>query len=396
MPSNRWGAGDWINEGAQLLRHDPALGQRLISQGLRVDPGISVGWFNLGLGLHQRGRINAAIRAYQLALNLEHPATESIQANLSQDLLLKGRFQEGWHHYEQRLNNRSKHDHSYFEAMAGPSWTGPNDARPFEHLVLVAEQGFGDTLQFLRLALALRDQGLAITLFCQRALVPLLAEGCQGIAVCSEVPASQFSAGTRWCPLMSLPHRLNLCGHNIPLSQGYLKAAPQRITQWAKALPRRNGIRRIALHWQGNPNHEGKIYSLGRSVPFQALTPLASITNAEFILVQKGEGLKQVYGGSGFPLAPHQEPFIASMDFRDTAAVLKSCDLLISSDSGVVHLAGALGVPTWVALRWIPEWRWGLGSASTPWYSSVRLFRQPRQGDWASVVQAMVDALKCR
>ena len=117
------------------------------------------------------------------------------------------------------------------------------------------------------------------------------------------------------------------------------------------------------------------------------------LQQVEFVFVQKGEARHQVTAAAGFRFAQGQALLDNSMDFRDTAAVLTDCDLLISADSGVVHLAGALGVPSWVALRWIPEWRWGLGSPSTPWYSCMKLFRQPRPGDWASVVQTIVNIL---
>ena len=159
-------------------------------------------------------------------------------------------------------------------------------------------------------------------------------------------------------------------------------------------MPRRTGLRRVALHWQGNPEHEGKVYSRGRSMPFDSLLPLASEEKTEFVVVQKGEGLKQLKPQTGFRFAPGQELLTASMDFRDTAAALISCDLLISADSGVVHVAGALGVPTWVALRWIPEWRWGLQGRTTPWYESLRLFRQPHDGAWTDVVQVMKQELQ--
>lgn len=396
MTAQHWSASDWINRGAEQARHDPVLSQRLISRGLCEEPRIAEGWFNLGLALHQRRRINAAIRAYLHALQQPHAPVASIETNLSQDLLLAGDFQNGWRFYEQRLNDKSKHDHHYFEGMAGAIWQGPSDPRPCEHLVLVAEQGFGDTLQFLRMALQLRDRGLEITLFCQPALVPLLQESCTGLRVCSEVPKNWFTASTRWCPLMSLPHRLNLNASNIPHSQGYLQAEPKRRAQWRRHLPKAEGMRRIALHWQGNTKHEGKLYSMGRSMPFETLAPLATLHNVEFVVVQKGEARHQVTAAAGFRLAQGQALLDNSMDFRDTAAVLADCDLLISADSGVVHLAGALGVPSWVALRWIPEWRWGLNGSQTPWYKCLRLFRQPNQGNWRAVVKTMVHELQSK
>ena len=127
---------------------------------------------------------------------------------------------------------------------------------------------------------------------------------------------------------------------------------------------------------------------------FEQWLPLAQLPGVEFLSIQKGAGSEQLRLDAGLPFVAGQGDFSATLDFRDTAAVLANCDLLVSADSGVVHLAGAMGIPAWVALRWIPEWRWGLEGSSNPWYQSVRLFRQPRNGDWNSVVQAMATALQ--
>ncbi len=121
--------------------------------------------------------------------------------------------------------------------------------------------------------------------------------------------------------------------------------------------------------------------------------PLAQCPGLELVSIQKGPGSEQLQQHPTLPWVAGQAAVSASLDFGDTAAILANCDLLISADSGVVHLAGAMGVPTWVALRWIPEWRWLLEGDNTPWYASVRLFRQPRDGDWASVVQRIVREL---
>jgi len=121
--------------------------------------------------------------------------------------------------------------------------------------------------------------------------------------------------------------------------------------------------------------------------------PLAQVPGVEFVSIQKGLGSKQLEQQHDLPLVAGQAQVSSSLDFRDTAAVLAHCDLLISADSGVVHLAGALGVPTWVALRWVPEWRWLLHGEVSPWYRSVRLFRQSSDGDWGSVVEAIRRAL---
>jgi hypothetical protein len=149
------------------------------------------------------------------------------------------------------------------------------------------------------------------------------------------------------------------------------------------------------LHWQGNPKHEGSLYSRGRSMPFEAWAELIARLpeQLEFVSLQKGAGSEQFRADLGLPFVRGQDVFSQSMDFLDTAAVVHQCDLVLSTDSGVVHLAGAMGIPTWVALRWIPEWRWGLSGQTTPWYTSLRLFRQTVDGDWGGVVRSMAEDL---
>ena len=145
---------------------------------------------------------------------------------------------------------------------------------------------------------------------------------------------------TLWCPLMSLPHRLQLDPSNIPLSEGYLKADTKRVNYWSKILKRSPGKRLVALHWQGNPKFERSIYSQGRSMSLEALSPLGDLRDIEFLCIQKGEAAKAINQVSSLPWVEGQETFSSTMDFRDTAAALTCCDLLISADSAVVHLAG--------------------------------------------------------
>ena len=383
-----WSAEQWCNIGASLLREDLTLARRLLNQSIQLMPETSSAWYNLGLALHQQRRITAAIRAYRHALGLPNAPISHVLSNLSQDLLLAGMFHDGWQAYEYRLKD-PKHNHSYFESHLGPAWKGHNDTRPCDNIVLLAEQGFGDTLQFLRLALQLQNEGIRTSLFCQSALIPLLHEQTALNEVFDEFTPTTFATNSRWCPLMSLAHRMDLTEKNIPLAGGYIQHNSSLEQEWKQKLQRKPNHRLIALHWQGNSEHEQKIYSLGRSFSFNELLSLKGIKNTEFIAIQKGEGLQQLQLDAGLQFVKGQETFNQTMDFRDTAAVIGNCDLVISSDSGVVHLAGAMGIPCWVALRWIPEWRWGLHGASTPWYESVRLFRQERQGDWKSVFHSI-------
>ena len=390
--TSSWTAHDWMNRGSELLDPDPWLAKRLLSRGLQLDPSEAIAWFNLGIGLHQQRRIAAAVRAYRHCLALPHnkETEQAARNNLAQDLLLLGRWHEGWDHYAQRFG-RKPGNYPLFARTFGPSHQGP--LKPEQPVLLMTEQGFGDTLQFSRYALHLQQQGFEVTLLSQPALVPLLrdAMGLQRVVEHLKLD-SWVGRQPIWLPLLNLLPALRSQELWAPYSSGYLEIEAERIQRWSTLLQRTPSKRLIALHWQGNPGHENSLYSRGRSLPFERLLALQQLADVEFVSIQKGAGSEQCRMDHNLNFVAGQEAVNQSMDFRDTAAVLANCDLLISSDSAVVHLAGAMGIPTWLALRWIPEWRWGLEGDRTAWYDSVRLFRQPRDGDWNTVIQAMVAA----
>jgi hypothetical protein len=391
LTMTNWAPETWINRGAELIASDPGMAQRMLAQGIRQMPDQGIAWFNLGLALHQRRRVPAAIKAYRHALNCAAPPVNEATTNLAQDLLLIGAFEEGWQLYENRFTSLGGTSWNQYTSNFGSPWEGFHDPRPCEHLVVVCEQGYGDTLQFCRLVVLLEQHGISTSLFCQESLTPFL-RSCSDI-VNIELTLTRQGRGVRWCPLLSLPHRLRINHDNIPFASGYLTAEPERISAWKQRLKRQSGKRLIALHWQGNPKFEKKLYSRGRSMPFSAWEKLAGLPGIEFLSIQKGAGNEQLRTDTKLPFVAGQREFDASFDFRDTAAALANCDLLLSADSSVVHLAGAMGLPTWIALSWVPEWRWGLEGDSTPWYSSARLFRQSYANDWESVVDAMAKAL---
>jgi tetratricopeptide (TPR) repeat protein len=386
-----WSTADWMNRGGELLDSDPWLGQRLLAWGICQAPQHPVGYYNLGISLHQQGRIGAAIRAYQQCLQLPEPPLVQVRNNLGQDLLLAGRWPEGWEHYQHRFSRRPG-NYPHFCRLFGAPQSGP--FRKGQTLVLLGEQGLGDTLQFCRFGLELQAQGLRVILLSQSALVPLLRESTALERIEDILDGGAFDPGSvGWLPLLDVPGRLGCRPDSIAHDQGYLQANPERTRHWGKQLQRTPGRRLIALHWQGNPGHENSLYSRGRSMRFEHWLGLRGLEQVEFVSIQKGAGSEQLRRDAGLPWVAGQAAVQASMDFRDTAAVLANCDLLLSADSGVVHLAGAMGVPTWVALRHVPEWRWGLQGELTPWYRSLRLFRQPWDGDWTSVVDRMRQAL---
>jgi hypothetical protein len=391
MNSCPWSAVDWLNAGGKLTEHNPVLAQRLLKRGLLTLPDTGIGLYNLGISLHQQGRPAAAARAYSLALQQADSPGAQGHRNLALDLLLAGQFNEGWLRYEQRLERMN---HRFFAQWMGVRWQGPSLHPPeqIHQLVLVSEQGFGDTLQFCRYALVLQQLGYEVKLFCQRQLTALLREG-SGIGHVSDaMDAAEDPAHTAWVPLMSVPGLLNTHNGNVPLAEGYLRVDPIRVEHWKQQLQRQPGKRLVALHWQGNPGSEGSCYSRGRSMALSHWAPLMQVPDLEVVAIQKGDALAQRQQ-LPLPWVRGQAAVEASMDFRDTAAVLKHCDLLISADSAVVHLAGAMAVPTWVALKRVPEWRWGLSEHMTPWYHSLRLFRQQQADHWGSVVWSICRAL---
>ena len=188
---------------------------------------------------------------------------------------------------------------------------------------------------------------------------------------------------------MNLAPLMGCIDDQIPFPGGYVRANSDSIAVWRHLLRRKPQHRLIALHWQGNPEHEHSLYSRGRSLPFDVGVGLQGNDQLEFVSIQMGLASEQLRTDQGLHFVKGQKAVSKSMDFQETAAVIANCDLVITSDSSVAHLAGAMGVPTWLALRWIPEWRWGLEGTHTAWYTSLRLFRQRFDGDWAGVVQAM-------
>ncbi len=386
-----WTGIDWINCGSRLSEQDPWLAQRTMAHGICKDSDKFAAYFNLGIALHLQKRPEAAIRAYQTSLNLAKSPNQSILSNLAHDLLLTGAFEEGWKVYEMRFKSKQN---EFFEKRLGSPWQGPIQGESLPtNLILICEQGFGDTFQFSRFALTMQEMGVNISFFCQRELVKLIQEG-TGIKYISNLLTSdQLEGKPSWCPLLSMPNRLGVDATNIPSQFPYINANKQRTLQWREYLKRKQNHLLIGLHWQGNPQYELPIYARGRSMSFKNWLGLSGIQGVEFVSLQKGVGQGQLELNKGLNFVEGQEIVNRSLDFRDTAAVIAQCDLIISTDNCIVHLAGAMGVPTWVALKWIAEWRWGLEDCNSNWYPSMKLFRQPSSGDWKSVVKNMRKAL---
>jgi ADP-heptose:LPS heptosyltransferase len=196
-----------------------------------------------------------------------------------------------------------------------------------------------------------------------------------------------------WLPLLSLPGLLGVSPERPLISAPYLRSRNDRIEAWRSRLAAEQRPI-IAINWQGNPDHE-QTTSRGRSLPLEAFAPLASLTGISLLSLQKGPGSEQLDACSFRDrLVSCQSQVDAAWDFVETAAILANCDLVITSDTAVAHLAGGMGRRTWLLLKNVPEWRWGLTGDTTFWYDSMRLFRQTRRGDWTAVIARVVGTLK--
>ena len=300
--------------------------------------------------------------------------------------LMQGDFENGWAGYEARwISGKSLADAL---GVRFPRWAGPG--RAGERVLALNDHGLGDTIQFARYLPLMLRAGAEVTLVCPRRLHALLAP-IAGLRLAEFVPEGEsFDAQIA---ISSLPFAFGTRLNTIPAEVPYLAVDAQRKARW-RARIGAQGIR-IGVVWQGNPNPEA---DMARSYPLAALAPLVQVAGVRLISLQKGYGVEQLAALSpDVPVETLGEDFDAGADaFLDTAAAMDSLDLVITCDTSIAHLAGALARPTWVALKRDAEWRWMRERETSPWYPSLRLFRQPRAGDWESVFAAMAEALRAR
>ena len=343
--------------------------------------------YNLGNLYGLERRHDLAVASFARALEL-FPGYSDARFNLALLRLLRGELREGWDLYEERFAIDARRGAA--RRFAVPRWTGkePLEGRS---ILLWAERGLGDTLQFCRYAPLIRERGAAVTLEVQPRLEALLASQFDDLRVVgTNEHAGEFDYE---CPLLSLPRAFGTEPATIPGQVPYLGVDKGAVERWVQRLPV-DGSLRVGIAWQGQMEAE-RNWARGRSIPLAALEPLASLPGVRLISLQTGPGAAQL-DSVGF--ADRILSFGEGLDagpgaFMDTAAIIMSLDLVISSDSAVAHLAGALGVPVWVALHTTSEWRWLLDRSDSPWYPTMRLFRQPAAGDWQAVVSEICLAL---
>jgi Tfp pilus assembly protein PilF len=394
-------------------RNDEARAQ--CETAIRLDPSLPDGHYNLGLALYALGQLEEAAASYRRSLQLrpENPfahnnlgdllrelgSSDEAIAHLNQAIALapeyakahynrslvwlsQGRLAEGWAEYEWRLRCPDVNPRKFAE----PQWNGEplGDRRLLVH----AEQGLGDTFQFVRyLPLAIERCG-HVAFEAPAALVPLLATSGVKNLISPTDPRPPFDVQI---PLMSLARIFSPTLDTIPNAVPYLAADAALSEHWRGELTKFPGYR-VGIFWQGRTSYREDRF---RSVALSQFAPLAQVSGVRLFSLQKGPGSEQISAVRGLF---HVVDLGSAADersgpFMDTAAIMKNLDLIVTTDTAGAHLAGALGVPVWCALRSSPDWRWLANRDDSPWYPTMRLFRQTSPGDWPGVFQRMAAAL---
>jgi tetratricopeptide (TPR) repeat protein len=377
---------------------------------LRIQADYPEPHYNLGKELQRLGKLDDAAAHYQEALRLKPDYSEA-RWNRALLWLLLGDFKRGWAEYELRWTQPDFSRRSFMQ----PRWDGL--ALAGRTILLHAEQGLGDTLHFIRYASLVQAQGGKVIVDCQPALLRLLSNAA-GIdkLVPQGTPLPSFDVEA---PLLSLPGIFRTSLETIPATVPYVRADEALVEHWRREMadlapcpstPASN--LRIGISWQGSPTFHG---DRERSMPLAKFAPLAKVLGVRLISLQKGPGTEQLKSDVRSPASDVKKPALdiehrpsnierlvldlgSRLDetfgpFMDTAAIMMGLDLVISSDSAIAHLAGALGIPVWVAISFVPDWRWLLQREDSPWYPTMRLFRQSRHGQWDDVFDQMAEEL---
>ncbi|GAB0112557.1 tetratricopeptide repeat protein [Acidisoma sp. C75] len=360
------------------------------TQAVTLMPGDPIALHNLAVIQHQRGEIEQAIAASRRALLLKHDQAGSHFA-LAEAQLLRGEMAEGWERYEWRFRIPGVPPLMPPALQEGAVQWGGARLPAGRKLMLVGDQGFGDVIQFSRYIPWAMAQTEEIFLALSREMAPLISRMFPRIDIrqrwadCRDFAA--FSA------LSSLPRlhgtRLDTIPPAVPVT-----VDPARLAAWqarlAASLP--PGLRRIGIVWAGRPTHKN---DRNRSIAFAVLAgALADLPGIALVSLQKGEREADAKGYAGAAPFFDAAPFLS--DYEETAAAIAALDLVITVDTSVAHLGGAMAAPTWVLLPYVPDWRWLMAREDSPWYPALRLFRQIRPFDWRSPLAAIVAALGAR
>ncbi len=365
----------------QLGRLDEATAN--VREALRLQPNYADAFNNLGNFLADQRKMAEAEAAYREAVRCD-PSHAWIHQNLGTHLLLVGKFEEGWQEYEWRLKTRE----FAVYPLPQPRWDGSRlDGKT---VLFHAEQGLGDTVHFIRYAPLVQERGGRVVVVCPGLLIPLLARSPgvdQLVTAGALLPSFDVQA-----PLASLPGIFGTNAATIPADVPYIFADPSLVQRWRQEVSTAIGFN-VGIAWRGSSRHKK---DRERSVNLETLAPLAAVPGVRLFSLQVGPGREELAApGNRFDVTDLGGRFDPE-SFADVAAVMQSLALVITVDSALAHVAGALGTPVWVALPFSPDWRWLLEREDNPWYPTMRLFRQSQAGRWPEVFERMAEELRKR
>ena len=342
---------------------------------------------NLGSALLEQGELQEAITLYRKVIFLKEDYWDA-HYNLSFSLLLSGDYENGWREYEWRLHKKL----IVYTPPQIKRWDGCNNLSGSK-LLIRYDGGFGDTLHFMRYIPCLIKRGMSVAFYAQTKLHGLIQASGITKEIYSPEEIYQYTRG-EWLPLQSLPKCLNVRPDNPLVSEPYIKVPQENISFWKQKLSsEKRPI--IGICWQGSPKTTRDLILRNRSFPLQTFAPIIETIDASFLSLQKGFGSEQLTDCRFLDrFVDCQEEINQTWDFVENAAIMMNCDLIITVDTAVAHLAAGLGQPTWLLLQKVPEWRWGMEGDTTFWYPSMRLFRQRERGNWSEVMDRVASALQ--
>ena len=363
----------YYNMGVALNdKGDPEAAIESYKQALKIKPDYAEAYNNIGIVLKGQGDLEAAIDSYKQAININPDYAEAYY-NLSLLHLLRGNLDEGFKYHEWRLKIKKP---TAAPVRTNLIWDGEQSLIG-KHFVVYEEQGLGDIIQFCRYLPVLEQKGADVTFKVKSNLHALLQTMDSKTILNTSLPEENkidFES-----PLMSLPHLLKTSLEIIPITNPYLYADQSKVTTWGEKLSKDSF--KVGICWQARKRKVDD----GRSFSLSLFEGISKIPNVELISLHKGEGEGQITN-IDFDVTTLGSGIDAGQDaFLDTAGVMMNCDLIITCDTAVAHLAGALGRPTWVALKHVPDWRWMLDRPDSLWYPTMTLYRQKNRGDWVGV-----------
>lgn len=366
----------WLNRGNVLQELDRLPeAAACYEEALRLKTHYPEALSGLGVALKEMGRIDESLVNFDEALKYQ-PGFADARNNRAGALLIKGSLEAGFEDFESRWNRSNAPLKTV--VLDSPKWTGQKLAG--RTIIVWDEQGLGDLIQFSRYMLCLTEAGADVTLLCRKNMHRLLHTLLKPVRLIDALePNERFEYQSA---LMSLPYGFKTSLETIPARVPYLRPEPSLVSKWAERIGRKGF--RIGVGWHGN-----KFINLQRSVPLPCFAPLAAVDGVRLISLMKDQAPIEVEGTDGcFTIESLGDDFDAGADsFVDCAAVMENVDLVVTSDTAIAHLAGALGRPVLVALEHVADWRWMMHRDDCPWYPTMKLFRQAEKGDWKTVFE---------